>query len=91
MPKVQVALDTNEVLISLAELQADELETFVDEVLSLKARRKASHLSLDETSLLQRIDFLHKYLLVSIYKGLSRKRTYLCKRSNKYGLVFTGL
>jgi hemerythrin-like domain-containing protein len=56
MPKVQVALDTNEVLSSLAELQSDELETFVEKVLSLKARRKASHLSLDETSLLQKIN-----------------------------------
>jgi hemerythrin-like domain-containing protein len=56
MPKVQIALDTNEVLSSLAELQSDELETFVEKVLSLKASRKAPHLSPDETSLLQKIN-----------------------------------
>jgi hypothetical protein len=56
MSKVQIALDTDEVLDSLAKLQPDELETFVEKVLALKASHRASHLSLDETVLLEKIN-----------------------------------
>jgi hypothetical protein len=56
MSKVQLLLDTNEVLSSLAKLQPDELDNFVEKVLSLKASRRASSLSSDETLLLHQIN-----------------------------------
>lgn len=56
MSKVQLFLDTNEVLSSLAKLKADELDNFVEKVLSLKASRRAPGLSFNETLLLKQIN-----------------------------------
>jgi hypothetical protein len=56
MPKVQVELDMNEVLHGLSELQKDELEAFVNKVLSLQAKRKAPSLAKHEAELLQKIN-----------------------------------
>lgn len=60
MPKVQVTsqieIDLDEVLHGLARLGTKELEQFVDQVIALRAQRRAPSLSKDETELLQQIN-----------------------------------
>ena len=60
MPKVQlkpsIELDFEEVLNGVAQLKANELEQFADQVLALRARRRAPALPKAEADLLQKIN-----------------------------------
>jgi hypothetical protein len=52
----QVALDVDEILHGLAQLDMDEFEQFVDRALALQAHRRAQCLLRDEAELLQKIN-----------------------------------
>ncbi|MEZ4661485.1 MAG: hypothetical protein R2911_28375 [Caldilineaceae bacterium] len=52
----QIELDMDEVLNGLARLNSQELEQFVERVLSLQAHRRAPSLPAQEADLLQRIN-----------------------------------
>jgi hypothetical protein len=60
MPKVQVKsqieIDFADMLQGVARLENSELEQFADEVIALRAQRRASSLPFHETELLQRIN-----------------------------------
>ncbi|MEP7336249.1 MAG: STAS/SEC14 domain-containing protein [Acidobacteriota bacterium] len=60
MPKVQVRsqieIDFDEVIKGAAQLKASELEQFADQVLALRARRRAPALPKAEADLLQKIN-----------------------------------
>ncbi|HMV47512.1 MAG TPA: STAS/SEC14 domain-containing protein [Blastocatellia bacterium] len=60
MPKVQlkpqIEVDVDEVLNSIAQLKTNELEDFADQVLALRARRRAPSMPKAEAELLQKIN-----------------------------------
>lgn len=60
MPKVEIQspieIDLDAVLDGIARLGTNELEQFTDEVMRLRAQRRALHLSTDEAALLQKIN-----------------------------------
>jgi hypothetical protein len=60
MPKVhvksQIEIDFADMLQGVARLENSELEQFADEVIALRAQRRAPNLSHNETELLQRIN-----------------------------------
>src|SRR4051812_38880265 len=59
MPKVQVTsqieIDVDDMLKGVAQLQNSELDQFVEEVVALRAQRKAPNLPNSEVELLQKI------------------------------------
>ena len=60
MPKVQVTsqieIDFEDMLKGVAQLENSELEQFADQVIALRAQRRAPHLPNNEAELLQRIN-----------------------------------
>lgn len=56
MPHLQVEATSDQLLQAVAQLPPDELTTFVERVLTLRAERVAPHLTRDETSLVLRIN-----------------------------------
>jgi hypothetical protein len=56
MPHLQVEATSDQLLEAVAQLPPEELTTFVERVLTLRAERFASHVSGDEASLLVRIN-----------------------------------
>jgi hypothetical protein len=56
MPHLQVEATSDQLLQAVAQLPPDELATFVERVLTLRAERVAPHVAHDEASLLLRIN-----------------------------------
>jgi hypothetical protein len=56
MPHLQVEATSDQLLQAVAQLPPDELATFVNRVLTLRAERIAPHVAHDEASLLLRIN-----------------------------------
>lgn len=63
-----------ELLKAVKKLEADELDAFIEQALSLRARSRATTLSATETRLLKRINQGMSEELCSRYEELARRR-----------------